>query len=341
MNLNSGIQEYTNLDSKVVFKEGISRNKNEICLSVRNKILFSILCLKELCINKPDIVNTHGGWYMNLPAIIYKCFRPKTCIIQTHHTDPGALLKGIKKYYYERILSIYDYNVFVSNYLMERYSYYNIKSEKKVIYGAVDIIKTKIEDIAKFKEKFGITDKDEIITYIGNFAWDLKSKGVNLLIKSMPEVISKNKKAKLLIIGKGKYQERSIILAEKLGLEKKVIFTNNLTDVYSPLKISKIYVHITYQDSFANSILEAISAKTPVIASDFGPIKEIIENDKTGIIVQNNIKSISKGIIKLLNDKKKREKISNNAYMQVKRRFNWEKSVSQYMELIEEYERRN
>jgi glycosyltransferase involved in cell wall biosynthesis len=339
INLHRGFVKYSNYDIKVIFREGKSRKKNEIDVSYNNKLLFSLICLIKLLKLKPDIISSHGPWFINLPVVIYKFLKPKTIIVHTHHTDPMQFLNGVKKIAYEKMLSKYDYNIFVSKYLMNRYSYYSIKSEKIYIYGAIDIFKVRKENSLKFKKIYFIDKKDKIICYIGNFAWDLKSRGVDLLIRSLKKI--KNKNVKLMIIGKGEYRKRSLLLVKELKLENRVIFTGNLRDVFTPLKVADIYAHITFQDAFSNTVLEAMSMKIPVIASNCCVLNEIIKDNYTGILADNNEKDIAESITKLLNDKDKMRDITNNAFIMVKKRFNWKKIVGEYKKLFEEYERHN
>jgi glycosyltransferase involved in cell wall biosynthesis len=337
--LYNGFTRYSDYEMNVIFREGMSRRKNEISIPYKNKLFFSITCFLKLIKLKPDIINSHGPWFNNLPTIIYKFLRPKTTIVHTHHTDPMRFLKGTKKIIYEKILSKYDSNVFVSKYLMDRYSYYDIKSEKEYIYGAIEIVNIKKENVIKFKKMHHINRRDKIICYIGNFAWDLKSQGVDLLIKSLKNI--KDKNFKLLIIGEGEYRTRSLALVKKLKLEERVIFTGNLRDVFTPLMGIDIYAHITFQDAFSNTVLEAMSMKIPVIASNHGVLKEMITNNHTGILTKNNEKDISESIIKLIADKNKIRKITNNAFNMIKVKFNWKNTIKQYTKLFEKNERHN
>lgn len=305
----NAFKKYSNYDINIFFIEGYSKSKKEIKFH-KNKIIFMIEYFLKLLKFKPDIVHTHGPWYTNLPTALYKFFYPNTMIVQTHHTDPDKYLKGFKKNIYEKILSFYDYNVFFSRYLMNKFSYYNIKSKKIVIYGAIDISTFKAKNVSTFIKKYGIKKDDKIITYIGNFAWDLKSRGVDLLIKSLDRALQKDKKIKLIIIGNGKYIERSKTLVKELNISDRVKFIGNQKNVFTALSISKIHLHITYQDSFSYAIIEAMSSKIPVIASNHGAMRELIINNKTGILVRNDDKEISKAILSLLKDPKKRYELS-------------------------------
>ena len=70
-------------------------------------------------------------------------------------------------------------------------------------------------------KKFGV--KGDLLLFVGRLS---EKKGVNYLIKAMPEIVKKFPKTKLLIIGDGEERKSLMNLAKDLGLLKKnIIFT--------------------------------------------------------------------------------------------------------------------
>ena len=71
-------------------------------------------------------------------------------------------------------------------------------------------------------------------------------------------------------------------------------------------------------------IFEYMAAKKSVIAPDVEPVREIIEHNKTGLIIdRSNSDQLSNAIIELLTNKDKRDYLSDNAYVYVNENHTW------------------
>lgn len=327
--LTKEIVKNRNLNVKVILK-GQSSNKSILSINEHSKIVFSLKCFYKILQMKPDIIHSHGPWYIMLPVILYKKLYPEITIIHTHHTDTtNNKIMGLKRKIMESIYSSYDYNVYVSNYLKEALSYINIKSKKKVIQPGVRNTPKNYLKIKEFKSKYGINENDKIIVYIGNFYWPQKSNGVLKLINSYKDVYKHNSNTKLVIIGDGPQLQNIKNIVTHLNIRDNIIFTGMINDVYSALYTAAVYVHITFQEAFGIAILEAMSCKVPVVASKIGGIPEIIINNYNGILV-NNSRDISMNINKILRYDLLRKKLSQNGYISVQENYNWKRISNQY-----------
>lgn len=88
-------------------------------------------------------------------------------------------------------------------------------------------------------------------------------------------------------------------------------------------------------ESFGMVILEAMKYKKPVICSDFGGMKEIVENGITGLVVPaGDVLSLAKAITKLLADADMRRQMGDAGYRRLNTLFTSEKMADQYNELL-------
>ena len=69
------------------------------------------------------------------------------------------------------------------------------------------------------------------------------------------------------------------------NLSDKIHFMGPVRDVRTILWQSQIHLHLSHTESFPNSILEAMTAGLPIIATDVGGIPELVKNGKNGILV--------------------------------------------------------
>lgn len=111
-------------------------------------------------------------------------------------------------------------------------------------------------------------------------------KGFWHLLKSFALVHEKLPDTRLMIIGKGEFEEYRE-LAEKLGVGGDVCFTGLRKNPYPYLRRGTLYVLTSYYEGFPNAMVEAMSMGLPVIATDCktGP-REILE-DRYGILIPN------------------------------------------------------
>jgi glycosyltransferase involved in cell wall biosynthesis len=90
---------------------------------------------------------------------------------------------------------------------------------------------------------------------------------------------------RLRLIGNGPLQESSENLARQLGIQDRVEFLGDREDVASLLATSDVFVLASKFEMFSLSILEAMRAGLPAIASDVGGNREAIVNGETGFLV--------------------------------------------------------
>ena len=178
-------------------------------------------------------------------------------------------------------------------------------------------------DAESIKSRFNLSSSDPMILFIGRLT---RQKGPDLLIGAMPKILKNNPLAKLVIVGEGALSKRLKLMVKKLDLKDSVRFLGYLPqDDYLDLLNSCDLVCIpSRNEPFGLVLLEAWSAKKPVVATDVGGLSENIENLKNGVKVNPSSDSISEGINYLLNDPSKRKKIGEEAYKMVETGFSWE-----------------
>ena len=111
-------------------------------------------------------------------------------------------------------------------------------------------------------------------------------KGQITLIHAFQAIQQKYPHALLLMVGDGPEKESLQRLAGNLNLlNKNIFFLEKQNSVGALLKASDVFILPSLYEGFGISSIEAMYLKVPVIASDTGGLKEIIENQKEGILV--------------------------------------------------------
>ena len=92
----------------------------------------------------------------------------------------------------------------------------------------------------------------------------------------------------LELVGGGPLLEEMCALAAQLGLEQQLIFSGECTDVEVRLAKAQIFILLSRREGFPRSILEAMRAGLPVIASQVGGIAEAVDQGASGFLLPAN-----------------------------------------------------
>ncbi len=113
-------------------------------------------------------------------------------------------------------------------------------------------------------------------------------------------------------------------------------------DVRKFLDTIDVYALITGMDLAPLTLKEAQLMEKPVIATDVGGDKEMMQDGKTGFLVrEGNPDDIIKRISDLLNDKQMAKDMGKNGLEFVKSEFNWEVIAKNFLEIIKPFVNRN
>jgi rhamnosyl/mannosyltransferase len=216
------------------------------------------------------------------------------------------------------------------------------KKEVKIIPHGVDVARFNADVNQKeCKEKLGLKKDEVFILSVQRLA---PRKGVQHLIHAMSIVVRENPKVKLAIIGEGPEKMRLIKLTKESGISKNIILmgfvnSNELLKWYSACDI--FVLHSLYEQ-FGIVLVEAMACAKPVVSTKVGAIPEVVDDRKTGLLVEpKNPKQFAEAILKLASDEKLRSKLGEEGRRKVKEKYDWnliaDKYMHEYKQLIEKY----
>ena len=159
----------------------------------------------------------------------------------------------------------------------------------------------------------------------------------------MEKVKKKCPDTSLVIIGDGPEKNKLQKLSEKLELSQSIQFMGRLSHTELAEWYAKATVAVfPFQladngdtEGLGLVMIEALGCGCPVIAGDVPAIHDVIEHNKTGLIVeQNNSQLLAENIIQLLLSPEKRQYLAENGRKHVLNNFNWEVSTKSYTKLL-------
>jgi glycosyltransferase involved in cell wall biosynthesis len=155
-------------------------------------------------------------------------------------------------------------------------------------------------------DEFGIDNKTKAFGIFGRI---VEWKGIREFVLAAAEVFKKVPVSHAFIVGDytddgEKYLKEVRILVSDLGLKEKIVFTGFRSDVSQFMKFMDVVVHASITpEPFGMVVIEGMAMAKPVIAAASGGPLDIIENGKTGLLVDpKNINEFADSIIKVLNN---------------------------------------
>ena len=168
---------------------------------------------------------------------------------------------------------------------------------------------------------------------IGTIANLYPAKGLEYLVESVQHLTDPN--AVVCIIGEGEERSKLEQLIAKLGLEDKVFLVGRLAEASQYLSAFDMFAFPSVKEGFPWSVLEAMSAKLPVVATSVGAIPEVIEDGVSGYIVNpGKPKELSARINTLLGNESAALEMGIQAHQKVLFSFTLEAMVNKIESLL-------
>lgn len=195
-------------------------------------------------------------------------------------------------------------------------------------------------DRQSFRTSKNIEPDETLVLAIGRL---VKRKGFPVLIDSIAQLVNQGKKIKLFLAGKGPEQAAIQSQIATLGIGSSVNLLGFVpdSDLRLYLKASDILVMPSIADEAGDTeglgipLLEAMANETPVIGSAIGGILDIVENEKTGLLVPpQSAEALVSAIQRLVDDDALRHRIVQGGYELVNTRFSWQTIARQTLEVF-------
>jgi len=156
-----------------------------------------------------------------------------------------------------------------------------------------------------FFEKFGATNGQVRLLYVGRVS---REKDLDLLAEAYRRLREEGLSIQLCVVGHGPYSRE---FSESLP---EALFTGYLTgkELATAYASADIFVFPSTTDTFGNVIIEAQASGVPVIVSDSGGPKELVENDRNGLITKSHdVEDLTRAIRELVADPERRKRMGN------------------------------
>lgn len=305
------------------FRRTFNINIIEHILPVKtSQLLPNILRIIKICkANKIDVIHSHHRYYDLLAYFVSNVYSIKT--ITTVHSK----VFGKKKLSYKA-----DKIVVVSKSIKQHLmKYYKINENRiTLINNFIDPKQIKLTENKRTIITELHLENKFIIGFVGRF--DIKEKGIDMLIKAIPKVVANSKDVIFLLIGEGIVGEYLVINTENNAENVRIIKTR--PDIHNYMQVFDLFILPSRIDPFPLVMLEAAYLKIPFIGSRVDGIAEFVNDGEDGILFESeNANELADKIIELVNNKSKRVNFADKAFEKLIANYTVDQKLKDYQKI--------
>lgn len=179
----------------------------------------------------------------------------------------------------------------------------------------------------QLRKRLGLMDKYIVLTV----ARLTQAKGIDTVIKALPQVIKAVPHLHYVVIGEGPAQAALELLAEAFGVRENISFLGAIDhkEIADFFAMSDLFVMTPHEnpdtvnvESFGIVYIEANFLRLPVVASSAGGVVDAVKHEETGLLVApGQPDELAKAIIRLQRDAKLAQRLAENGYQRVLNEF--------------------
>ena len=288
----------TNTDSEIPFcdkKHKISFERSPFKL---NNIKAIFQMKKVLIKEKFNIIHCHTPMGSVVTRLAAKRTRKEgTKVIYTahgfHFFKGAPLINWLLFYPVEKYLSKYTDTLITIN--KEDYELAQKKFKKTNIEYIAGVgintekfnVKMTKQDKTKLRREIGLSENDFVIIYPAELN---KNKNQKFLIECMEQLVKKHNNIHLILPGKDSYDGYHKEMVNKNNLDKNIHFLGFRKDIPHLLKICDLSISSSLREGLPVNVMEAMCCGLPVVALDCRGIRDLVDDEVNGFVIDKNDK---------------------------------------------------
>jgi glycosyltransferase involved in cell wall biosynthesis len=187
---------------------------------------------------------------------------------------------------------------------------------------------------AKARKRWGFRPEEIVIECVGALT---PEKGHALLIDAFAKLRRDVANCRLLLAGEGRLGIQLERQAREAGLGALIVFAGLVPDVESVYAAGDLFVFPSLSEGAGSSLIQAMAYGLPVLALARGGVAEIIEDGRTGVLMQEaNAEALASAAARMLTDAEFRESLSRTARATAASRYSAERMVDGTIRIFED-----
>ncbi len=265
--------------------------------------LWSLLSLIER--EKIDLVYTNTSTLLEGALAAKRARLPHVWHIHEHLRDNDDLRLFLPASWIDRITAALSDRIITPSQALAKSRFPNL-SKVRVIPNGVDLKRFSAGDGARIRSILGLSPQTPVVTFIGSISPRKDPltfvRAASLVHRSHPETC-------FLLAGASfdpglEKQIRALI--QDTGMKNSFHLLGFRSDIADLLAAATVHVSTSRQESFGRTLIEAMAAKKPIVATHCGGPEEVVAHGETGFVVPSqNPKALAEAILTLLKNPEK------------------------------------
>lgn len=202
----------------------------------------------------------------------------------------------------------------------------------ETVYNGVHINSIQTSVDSSLRKSLDLSDDDFVFICVGRL---MEIKRHDFLIEALNR-LKLIDRVKLLIVGEGPERKKIETMIKQKDLLNNVKLLGFRDDVAELLKISNCFLLASTTEGLSCSIAEAMAAGLPLVVTDVGGNRELVEDDRCGYIVPvNDLDVFIEKMQYLIDNKEKRILFGNQSALIVKAKFSMERMIGKYVDIYQ------
>jgi glycosyltransferase involved in cell wall biosynthesis len=186
------------------------------------------------------------------------------------------------------------------------------------------------------RAELGIGAGEFVVGAVGNLR---PAKGYDVLLRAAALLANRGDGWRFVVVGQaqGEIHRELLEMRDALGLRERVIFTGFREDVPRLLRSFDAFALTSVSEGFSLSTVQAMAAGLPVVATRCGGPEELLEDGRTGVLVENgSADAVAAALARLRADPDERRRLGGAALEAARERFTVRAQVRAYERLYDE-----
>ncbi|MBU1118700.1 FkbM family methyltransferase [Patescibacteria group bacterium] len=180
------------------------------------------------------------------------------------------------------------------------------------------------------RKKIGVKENEIAVFFIGRLS---EEKNPDVFLKIARQVVAKKKNVKFFVVGDGNMKKEIMRMIKRIG-SANITYLGYRSDIPNLLTAADIFVLPSRIEGFPSSMLEAMATENCVIASDVGAVGDVIEDGKTGFVVnKKDYRRFVERILQLVDSRETIVNMGRKAREVVVQNYTTEKLANNYRKL--------
>ena len=257
-----------------------------------------------------DLIQTHSSKSHTM-AVIAGLFGLKIPQILTRRVDFPIKSNWFSRFKYnywkiERIICISE--------TIHQMTRVGIKDKSKLItiHSGVDMGKFQpFFDSNWLRDTYQI-DPEKII--VGNTSAISHQKDYFTFVKVAQKLIDKERNVHFFIVGDGSYREVIEDYVKEKGMEARITFTGFVDNIVEVLPSLDIFLFTSKTEGLGTSVLDAMAAQVPIIATAAGGVSEMVNHESNGLLYPvGDVEGLADGVNRFLDNRELANSMAMNA----------------------------